>query len=132
MSTIRNEAIEVTSGPARVLASGAATCFMGNELHLAVHDPVSVVVELAFVTDPEVEDVAVDVTTFADRMRLVCRNFDEADGRGSARPVLLGEADELLLFLHFRVFLYGRTDDRTVHYTLYSVRKTDVDWVPMA
>ncbi|MCB9668603.1 MAG: hypothetical protein H6736_03410 [Alphaproteobacteria bacterium] len=123
-------AIEVTSGPARVVASGSATCFMGHELTLTIEEPVAIVVDLAFESDPSVEDVAVDVATFANRMRLVCKNFDRADGRGSAQPVLLGEAGDLLVFLHFRVFLYGRTADRTVHYTLYAVRKDDVGWEP--
>ncbi|MCA9569386.1 MAG: hypothetical protein KC656_16175 [Myxococcales bacterium] len=85
-------AIEVTSGPARVVASGSATCFMGHELTLTIEEPVAIVVDLAFESDPSVEDVAVDVATFANRMRLVCKNFDRADGRGSAQPVLLGEA----------------------------------------
>lgn len=123
-------AIHLTSGPATVLSSGAATSFMGNDLTLTIVQPVDVVLELAFRSDPAVEDVAIDVSTFDNHMRFVCTNFDGADGRGSAQPVLLGEADDLLVFFHFRVFRYGRTDDRTVHYTLYTVKKADVDWTP--
>lgn len=132
MATNGDPAIEVSSGPARVLAGGSATCFMGQELHLRLKEPVELVVELAFADDPSLEDVAVDVTTFANRLRLVCKNFDHPDGRGSAKPVLLGEAEDVLLFLHFRVFLYGRTEDRTVHYTVYAVEKADVGWEPTA
>jgi hypothetical protein len=124
-------AITMTSGPATILASGQVTAFMGHELCLRLDDPIDLVVDFAFESDPTVDDVAVDVTTFANRMRLKCVNFDRADGRGSAQPVLLGEIGATLVFLHFRVFLFGRTDDRTVHYTLYTTTKDDVGWEPM-
>lgn len=123
-------AIAIESGPARVLASGEATCFMGRDLVLRIAEPVDVVVELSFTSDPNVPDVAVDVTTFANHLRFQCVNFDHADGRGSAEPVLLGEAGHRLVFMHFRVFRWGRTIDRTVHYTIYSVDKDAVGWVP--
>lgn len=125
-------AITIQSGPAKVLASGQVTAFMGHELSLRVEEPIDVVVDFAFKSDPSVHDVAVDVTTFANRMQLTCTNFDGADGRGSAQPVLIGEQGELLVFLHFRVFRFGRTDDRTLHYTIYTVAKADVGWEPGA
>lgn len=122
--------IAIESGPARVLACGSATCFMGRDLVLRISEPVDLVVEFAFTSRPELTDVAIDVTTFANHVRFTCANFDQPDGRGSAEPVLLGEAGHRLVFLHFRIFRYGRTDDRTVHYTLYSVDKSDVGWTP--
>jgi hypothetical protein len=122
--------VTIESGPARVLASGSATCFMGRDLVLRIAEPVELAVEFTFISRPEVPDVAVDVTTAESLVRFTCVNFDHADGRGSAKPVLLGEAGRRLVFLHFRVFLHGRTEDRTVHYTLYSVEKSEVGWVP--
>ena len=59
-------------------------------------------------------------------LRLV--NFGGTAGRGSAQPVLLSETPRDLLFFHFRVFRYGRTDDHTVHYTFYRVAKDQVGW----
>jgi hypothetical protein len=44
--------------------------------------------------------------------------------------MLLGEIGADLFFLHFRVSRFGRSDDRTVFYTLYRVVKTDVGWTP--
>ncbi len=57
-------------------------------------------------------------------------NFDGPEGRGSADPVLVADVADDLVFLHFRVFRHGRTADRTVHYTFYSVAKSAIGWVP--
>lgn len=122
--------IAIHSGPARILGSGAATAFMAHPLRFQVGPPFELTIELRFRTDPSVPDVAVETETDALHVVLHCVNFDQADGRGSAVPVLLGEVDQLLLFLHFRVFRYGRTDDRTVHYTFYAVAKDSVNWTP--
>jgi len=107
------------------------TNFTGLPLEfLLENDPQpSLKVILEFADDPTVDDVSV-VSTLHDggelHLRLV--NFDTAEGRGSSRPVLLGGHGEDLYFMHFRVFLFGRTTDRTVHYTLYKVAKADVGW----
>jgi hypothetical protein len=122
--------ITLKSGPATVLTSGSATCFMGHPLTLQLDDPLDLTVQFAFRTDPAVEDVAVEVTTEPNAMTLLCTNFDAPDGRGSAQPVLVGELEHRLVFLHFRVFRYGRTEDRTVHFTLYEVEKSAVNWQP--
>ena len=47
---------------------------------------------------------------------------------GDSPGKLLGELGDTLIFMHFRVFRYGDTKDRTVHYTIYQVKKSDVDW----
>ena len=122
--------IAIHSGPARILGSGTTTAFMAHPLRFDIGAPFDLKVELAFRSDPSTPDVAVETQTGAAQVTLHCTNFDRADGRGSAVPVLLGEVDQLLLFLHFRVFRYGRTDDRTVHYTFYAVAKDSVNWTP--
>ncbi|MCB9677480.1 MAG: hypothetical protein H6737_20395 [Alphaproteobacteria bacterium] len=124
--------ISVRSGEAKVVDCGTVTGFMGHPIVLDIQDPVDLVVEFDFYTNEDVEDVAVAVSSFGNQMRLECTNFDKADGRGSAQPVLVGEVGDTLVFLHFRVWLYGRTDDRTLHYTLFSVKKDDVGWTPLA
>ncbi|MEZ4318268.1 MAG: hypothetical protein R3F61_12230 [Myxococcota bacterium] len=123
--------ITVASGPARIIDGGMVTCFMGNDLTITLTQPVDLVLEFAFETNDAQPDVAVNVATFENRMRLTCVNFDKDDGRGSAEPVFIGESGPLIVFMHFRVFRFGRTDDRTVHYTLYSVLKDDVGWSPL-
>lgn len=122
--------IAIHSGPAEILGSGAATAFMAHPLRFHIGPPFSATIVLRFETDETVEDVAVRTEAWDTEVVLHCTNFDGADGRGSAVPVLLGEHSSLLLFLHFRVFRYGRTDDRTVHYTFYAVHKDAVNWTP--
>ncbi len=120
--------VELHSGPARIIASGSATCFLGNDLNLAiVADAQRFVLELVFSTDPDTADVAIDTVSLDDGLRLHCVNFDRADGRGSAVPVALGSCGEDVIFVHFRVFRYGRTVDRTVHYTFFRAPRTVLD-----
>lgn len=123
--------IEIRSGPGRVIASGEATTFGGQPLRFDLTlDECPLAVEMAFRSDPSVSDVAVESARVEALLRFDLVNFDGPDGRGSARPVLLGEIGDALVFLHFRVFRWGRTDDRTVHYTFYRVAKPDVGWTP--
>ncbi len=112
----------LTSGPAAILASGEATTYGGHGLRLElVVEAATVAVELRFDTDPEVEDVAVRSERIDGGYRFTCVNFDGPDGRGSSVPVLLCGLGEDGIFFHFRVFRWGRTEDRTVHYTFYRV-----------
>ena len=116
------------SGPAKILASGQATTFMGAGLHIAFEvEEQAFTLELLFSSDASVEDVAVSVEHTAHGLILHCVNFDEADGRGSSVPVALGEVAEYLVFAHFRVSRFGNTVDRTVHYTLYLAPRSVLD-----
>ena len=112
--------VEIQSGPAQVLASGSATCFLGEGLVLAISaDDRRYALALDFSSDPSVPDVAIETVATDDGLRLHCVNFDSVDGRGSAVPVALGACGDDVIFIHFRVFRYGRTADRTVHYTFF-------------
>lgn len=124
--------LEITSGAATVIASGQVTSFGGQPLRfgLKVDEDLTFQVELVFASDPALGDVAVRPEHLDDGLRFHLVNFDGADGRGSAVPVLLGELGEHLWFMHFRVFRYGRTEDHTVHYSFYKARKADVGWRP--
>jgi hypothetical protein len=110
------------SGPARILATGTATTFGGASLVIGLEDPFPLEVALQFVTDPAVPDVAVRQVS-GDERRITWElvNFDGPDGRGTADPVQVGDHPHGRIFLHFRVFRYGRSRDRTVHYTFYDV-----------
>lgn len=126
-------AVRISSGPAEVLACGEVTTFGGAGLELVLDPPHALTVRLSFAADPAVADVAVRTLPSAPgswHFELV--HFDKPDGRGSAVPVLLGETADGLLFFHFRVSRFGRSEDRTVHYTLYRVSKADAGWVPAA
>lgn len=123
--------LDIRSGPARVIGHGTVTDFFAHGLRLELTwRSATVAVQLAFESDPDREGPDVRTEWPEGGMRFVLINFDQPDGRGSARPALIGEVGDELLFLHFRVFRYGRTDDRTVHYTFYAVDKADVSWTP--
>jgi len=124
----------VQSGPAAVLASGMTTVFQGQPLTLTLESPNGLVtaIEWRFVTDPSQEGVDVQVEQLQVGLILTCINFDQADGRGTAVPVKIGDRADGVLLLHFRIFLFGRTQDHTVHYTVYAVNHDDIsDWTPV-
>lgn len=122
--------MDILSGPARIVESGLVTAFMGNPLKLKLDAGASV--ELVFEATPDQPDVRVETEWTQEGICFHCYNFDDESGRGSREPALLGEWGEDLLFFHFRVFLWGTTADRTVHYTFYLVNKEDVSWEPEA
>lgn len=120
--------VYIRSGPATVIASGSVTAFGGAGVDLRVEvDGIPFDLQLAFESDPEVEDVAIHVDSIQHGLLLRCVNFDLADGRGSAVPVALGSLGDEVVFAHFRVFRFGRTADRTVDYTFYRAPRSVVD-----
>ena len=119
-------AARVTSGPAQVVASGDVTTFAGYPLGLDLDLPSGLTYSIVFrfVSEPDEADVRVVPVAQPMRLELTSVNFDRADGRGSAVPVPLGVTDGVAYFMHFRVSRYGRTDDRTVHYTIYALAES--------
>jgi hypothetical protein len=121
--------VEITSGPARVLSAGTVTSFAGASVSVRVEQPEGALsLVLRFRTDPTVADVAVAAEHGPSGVSLELTNFDRADGRGSAHPVLVGQLDSDLVMAHFRVHRYGRTPDRTVHFTIYRVSAAAVQF----
>lgn len=124
--------LRIRSGPGRVIASGEVSTFAGHPLRFDLEiEGLPVVCELVFLPCEEGGEVRVRSEPLANGRRLLLEGFDRADGRGSAVPVLLGELVDSLVFLHFRVFRWGRTVDRTVHYTFFEAPKEEVGWEPM-
>jgi hypothetical protein len=118
-----------SSGPARVLASGELTTFFGHPLRLALELPEGPFdVEFQFSNDPSLDGVAVHSAPTDAGIRLELVNFNRADGRGTAEPMLLGAVGDDLLFLHFRAFRFGETLDHTLHFTAYRASRADVGW----
>lgn len=124
----------LTSGGAKVVASGEVTTFDGQALELAAGDDArTFVIRWDFIEDLQQPGPNVLSTLTRDSLALTCVNFDNHSGRGSSVPVLCARFGDEYLFLHFRVFRYGRTNDRTLHYTLYLVGRDalSVDlWLP--
>lgn len=118
----------VASGPAEVLAAGVVTTWFGHGLEV-VADVAGVALRVRFAFADDAVDPAprVDTTPRDGGWDLRLVNLDEP-GRGSAEPVLLGAIGADLVFLHFRVFRFGATADRTLHYTLHRVAKVDAGW----
>jgi hypothetical protein len=123
--------IRIQSGPAQVVEHGTVTACWGNSIFLEVEISDSkTAVELIFDESGE-GDAAIDTEYTESGVRLQCRRFGQARGRGSSEPVLLGELEDSLLLFHFRVFRYGKSVDRTVHYSFFRVMKDHVDWKPL-
>ncbi len=119
------------SGPAQVLHSGIVTTFGGNPLQMIVPLPGdTLAVQWHFEQDREVHGAAFDCQATDTGYRIVCTNIEDAAGRGSSDPVLLGELGPDLFFVHFRVFRFGDTPDCTLHYTFFRADKETVGWTP--
>ncbi len=119
--------VRAVSGGVAVVASGTTTTFGGADLVLTVDGPDGrLILRLVFVTDPARPDLAVQADADPAGLTLTLTNFDSADGRGSAHPVLVGALGDDLLLAHFRVFRYGRTPDHTVHWTFYRAPAADL------
>ncbi len=106
----------ISSGPAKVIASGLVTSFFGHPLRF--DDVVDWAVTIRFSEDdtgaPRVESLFTD-----EGVEFELVNFTGADGRGTAQPALIGETPLGLLFIHFRTFRHGASADYTVHYTFF-------------
>lgn len=120
--------VSVSSGPAHVIEHGTVTTFGGQDLAIQLSLPEGEwSVQLVFM-ERQGDGPAISTEVIEGGMIFQCVNFQGAAGKGSAAPVLLGELGKDLIFFHFRVFQHGHSDDRSVHYTFYRVRKDAVDW----
>jgi hypothetical protein len=125
-------AASIWSGPAEVVAHGTVTSFGGHGIYLELpFGGRTFAIGITFREDPDRQGPAVDSVAMPNGVRLDLVNFDGPDGRGSAQPSLVGEAGDDLLMWHFRVFRYGRSVDRTLHFTFFRVPKADVGWSPV-
>jgi len=123
--------VRVESGPARVVASGQCTGFLGHPLRLVLDlDGLGAYsVELALRDDDDDPTIRVDSRLESWGVTLDLYNFREVVAKGTGVPVLLGEARGTLYFLHFRVWRTGRTADATIHYTIFAAPRDAVGWV---
>jgi hypothetical protein len=119
--------ISARSGIAELLGEVTLTTFGGAGVVVELPRASGpLVVSFSFVSDEDVEDVAVRSLPATSGLALELVNFDTADGRGSAWPVPLREEGVWTIFLHFRVWKFGKTPDRTVHFTFYRAQSDQV------
>jgi hypothetical protein len=124
--------LSIWSGPARILADGSVTSFGGHPLYFELEvEERKVALGFRFLSDSEEPGATVRTATLADGYRIDLVNFDDAEGRGSAQPVLLDEIGDDLVFVHFRCFRFGKSADHTLSYTFYRVAKASVGWTPV-
>ena len=108
----------ISCGARTCVDTGIVTACGGEPIRMAWPD--LPVVVFAFASDPGLEDVDVQIGgDDPDELVFTCTNFDQPDGRGTAVPVRIHTDATGSYLLHFRVFLFGRTEDRTLHYTLW-------------
>ena len=113
--------LSARSGRVAIVASGQITTFEGNPLEITVwaSQEQPFLLKWSFFSDPEVQDVAVSVEQQQGLIHLLCTNFDGPDGRGTSRPMRLLDVGTRRFWLHFRVFVFGKTEDKTLHYSIY-------------
>lgn len=122
--------ISVCSGAARIISDGFATTFLGQDLVFAIDEAEAgfrMQVVLHFTHDDQLDDVALSVEHTDGNLLLTLVNFDSDKGRGSAAPVMLCQVGDQVVFLHFKVFRFGRTDEHSVQYTFFAVPGSEVD-----
>ena len=121
----------IQSGPAVIVDTGVVTAFMGFPIRISIEvEGTLFAVQFTFVSDPNIVGVNV-ASTFEDGcLFLSCANFDSAEGRGSSRPVFMGQTEDRAIFLHFKAFRYGKTVDHTVQYTFFSANKSAIGFEP--
>ena len=113
------------SGPASIVASGQITTFSGHplELKLGIDAEFEYRIEWSFQHDEAVSDVDVRVEHSPESIRFLCINFDKADGRGTSKPVPILRHNDHTFFVHFRIFRFGKTEDRTIHYSIFKTNE---------
>jgi hypothetical protein len=112
----------VVSGPATVVSSGEATTFQGHPL-LVTFDLAEGPFVLEWVFEAG-EEAAVLGEEIPGGRRFRCVALDDRPGRGTQSPSPVGQVGGDDLLVHFRVFRWGRTDDFTVHWTVFRVPRS--------
>ena len=111
------EELRARSGSRIIVASGQITTFEGQPLRL---EGEGLRLEFRFHTEPGCDApwARLDHASEPGTVVVHCVNFDQVQGRGTREPLALPA--EPRRWLHFRVFHFGETVDRTVHYTIFA------------
>jgi len=115
-------AASASSGPAQVVDSGILISFKGESIAIKLNPVGSLV--FRFVDDPSQPAPRMhgELTPSA-RLTIHLTNFNNPVGTGSSEPLKIGREGDQTLYRNFRVYRLGGSPDRTLHYTIYSVRE---------
>jgi hypothetical protein len=111
------EAVEIRSGPAKVIASGSVMTFAGNpvEISFGPHTaPMKLILKLREEDEDGSQEIvaqALDQTT----LQMTVPVFSARSG--SARPMRIGWMSDQHLYVHLRVEPAGA--ERVIHYCMY-------------
>ena len=119
----------VQSGPAEVIASGTVIAFQGNPISIQFGFPMPLTVEFEFETDTENPGKPrFHTSAWGEHvLQLRLTNFDNSLGSGTVKPIPFGQRHERQLWIHFRVYKLGSSEDRTLHYTIFQETGVKVD-----
>lgn len=113
-------AASASSGPADVVASGVLISFKGEPIDIELN-PLGL--RFGFSDDPKAPAPRMSAESSAPgRLTIHLTNFNSPIGIGSSEPLRIGREAERTLYLNFRIYKLGGSLDRTLHYTIYSVK----------
>ncbi len=109
-----------SSGPAEVVASGVLISFKGEPIEIRLN-PLSL--EFSFSDDSrEPAPRMRGELSSPGKLTVFLTNFNNPIGIGSSEPLKIGREADKTFYLNFRVYKLGDSPDRTLHYTVYSVK----------
>ncbi len=114
---------KVTSGNAKVVASGTAISFNGAPIEIEIGADSPLAIRLIFeesqsgLNSPEIRAHAPDQNT----LELTLRNFDNPIGTGTTKPLRVATISGREAYLHFRVFALPGSSDKTVHFSIFVI-----------
>ncbi len=115
-------AASASSGPAQIIASGILISFKGEPISMKLN-PVGNL-EFRFADDPRQQAPRMHgELSPSGSLAIHLTNFNNPAGTGNSEPLKIGREDDRTLYLNFRVYRLGGSPDRTLHYTIYSVRE---------
>ena len=115
-------AASASSGPAQVVDSGVLISFKGEPIAIKLNPVGSL--EFRFADDPSQPAPRMHgELTPSGALTIHLTNFNNPVGTGSSEPLRIGREGDQTLYLNFRVYRLGGSPDRTLHYTIYSVRE---------
>jgi hypothetical protein len=118
------EGLEITSGPADVIASGTIISFEGNPVKIKF-GPADGRLTIIFSfenkkdqngeSNPYMNVKSLDSKTAEFKLF----NFNNSLGNGTINPLPIGTLWDKKLYLHFYVYAQGGARDKIIHYTLF-------------
>lgn len=110
--------VVITSGPAKVVASGSVINFKGNPLRISVQE-LDFDLVFEFMDEETSDESRIRITPDRGDARLTLINFKSTLGSGLKEPIHLGTSENRDVYLQLRVYAAGSAPDKLLHYTVY-------------